>query len=1389
MQHRVWLICFYLFSTVIFAQTLTKEQIPESLKPWIPWVTEEHSERHCPFLYNDSRERYCDWPTAMQMELTPENGMFSMQGKVYQDSWVALPGGRSSWPQNVTLNQQPALVMDKDGIPSIKILANNIPVSYQIKGEFLWQRIPDTLPMPMNTGLINLSINGNKIAAPNINDGMLWIKDSERQHNKPENIQNSLNLKVFRLFIDAVPLQVVTRLVLEVAGEQREVKFAHPVLANFLPFKLDSELPARLENDGQLLVQIRPGHWQIDISARSVKDLLSIAYPIGGQNWPEQEIWVFDAQEDERVVEVEQVSAIDTSQNDVPSEWKHWPAYRIAQGQAMGLKLIQRGDFDPSDNELSIYRKLWLDFDGGGYTVNDKIIGQMSRDWRLNALPDMQLGKVSFYLLAFLKKQGEGLLITRSVNDQQGVELRSGILSLTADSRMGGNIAAPSAVGWAQDFQLVITELNLPPGWQLLAASGVDQVQDSWLSHWSLLDVFLVLLAAFIVGKLWNRYWGLFALVTFILIWQEPEAPRWIWLNLLAVTVLIHYLPNDKLLNLSKLAKAYRMLAWLVLLFFSVPFMAEQMLHGFYPQLENDRLAVNRLGGSAASTQPVASMTKGSAKAKSNPPEKSNEWARSFDEEVTQKFMDMAAKMEPMFKRKMYMSEDNGEITVSLQETITKLEHADPNAKIQTGPGLPDWEWHKIKLSWDGKVSSQQTLHLWYLSPAMTMVLSVLQVVSITVLALLMIGIDVTQVNFRKFRAAPMTLLVLLLLPLSFAAPTKAYAEYPSKELLDELKSRLQIDEKLDCLPACADISHMTLRINPQQIEIVLQIHAGASVVLPLPADEPQWFPSQVLDNGETATELYRKNDYLWLHVTPGIHQVTLLGNVPLSSQFTLPFPLKPKQVTLTASGWEVVGIQENGEPDEQLQFSRTGQAKDASNKITIEPGTLPPLIQVERSLQLGLDWRLYTRVSRLSPTGAAVVLNVDLLPGEAVTTEGVHVKKGAVAVNMSAQGTEIEWLSTLAKTPTLTWVASNTEQWTESWKIKTGAIWHVENDGIPPIKKFHGFEWTQEWHPWPGEKISLQITRPEAVSGQTLTIDHSELSLKQQQRMQEVTLNLSLRSSQSGQHTLVLPDLAELQSVRINERAMPIRLQDHKLILPIALGEQRVSVHWQQPQPMTALIHTPVIDIGAPSVNSRLNIALGPERWLLWLQGPRLGPVILFWGVVCLLALMALGAGQTKLTPLKHWQWFLLLLGLSQLSMMFLGVVVIVWLMLLGWRQNQSADSLAFNALQILLSCLTLASLGVLIVAIAQGLLNPPDMLIKGNDSSALDLHWYQDRNATQLPVASVVSVPVSVYRVLMLAWSLWLVASLLKWLSWGKRCFASNGLWYKSGNTKAKD
>jgi hypothetical protein len=99
-----------------------------------------------------------------------------------------------------------------------------------------------------------------------------------------------------------------------------------------------------------------------------------------------------------------------------------------------------------------------------------------------------------------------------------------------------------------------------------------------------------------------------------------------------------------------------------------------------------------------------------------------------------------------------------------------------------------------------------------------------------------------------------------------------------------------------------------------------------------------------------------------------------------------------------------------------------------------------------------------------------------------------------------------------------------------------------------------------------------------------------------------------------------------------------------------------------------------------------------------------------------------------------------------------------------------------------VFLILMTLSSLAILFIAVEQGLLGSPDMQIVGNQSTAEHLKWYQDRSNALLPTATVVSVPLLSYRIMMLIWSLWLAISLLDWLQWGWQCFSANGVWKKS-------
>ena len=127
------------------------------------------------------------------------------------------------------------------------------------------------------------------------------------------------------------------------------------------------------------------------------------------------------------------------------------------------------------------------------------------------------------------------------------------------------------------------------------------------------------------------------------------------------------------------------------------------------------------------------------------------------------------------------------------------------------------------------------------------------------------------------------------------------------------------------------------------------------------------------------------------------------------------------------------------------------------------------------------------------------------------------------------------------------------------------------------------------------------------------------------------------------------------------------------------------------------------------------------------------------------------------------------------------MAAFIVAWLMVLGARSRlQTLPSpFLFNSIQIGLGLLTLFALIFLFIAVEQGLLGTPEMHVAGNQSTAYDLKWYQDRSDSILPQVWVLSVPLLIYRLLMLAWALWLAVSLLKWLRWGWQCFTATAIW----------
>jgi hypothetical protein len=259
------------------------------------------------------------------------------------------------------------------------------------------------------------------------------------------------------------------------------------------------------------------------------------------------------------------------------------------------------------------------------------------------------------------------------------------------------------------------------------------------------------------------------------------------------------------------------------------------------------------------------------------------------------------------------------------------------------------------------------------------------------------------------------------------------------------------------------------------------------------------------------------------------------------------------------------------------------------------------------------------------------------------------------------------------------------------------------------------------------------------------------------------------------------LPEGVTLTKVLIDGTSYPLQLEDRVVRLPIHPGSQQIVLSWQTPVGIEPRYLTPAVSLGIPSVNSFLNLSLPHDRWLMFVQGPFIGPAVLMWGVLVMLIAVAYALGHIPITPLRMTHWALLGLGLTQVPI-YVGFIVIVWLLALGARPSLKPDLMKawhFNLVQLALGALTVLALGDLFWAIRQGLLGDPDMSVAGNGSHAYLLKWYQDQSGETLPQATVTSISILWYRAIMLAWSIWLALALTRWLKWGYACFTTEGYW----------
>ena len=1339
--------------------------IPAVLEDWRPWVL-EGSAKACPLL--QTNERACIWPGVLELNLNAEGGSFSQAARIYKEGKLRLPGGvDTSWPHEVSVNGQAQPVLSQDGFPVLLLP----PGAARIEGRFRWSKLPEQLQIPTHDP-VRLNLDGEFVPAPEREGESLWLGRRLSESSEAQ----SLDIRVNRRLQDGLPPILTTQINLSVSGEGREVKIGPVLLNGFAPLALSGDLSARLLSDGSLTVQLKPGEWVLNLSARGEAPLSEIslpeqapvvagALPEAGLQWPEEETLSIASDASFRVLQPSGLPSIDPNQADVPQAWRNEPAFLLTPGSTLKFEEQSRGRDPEEPNRLTLRRELWLDFDGSSYSVKDQLNGTIVRGWRLDMQAPYTLTRAQ---TPDESGQLEPLLITTGTGGSTGVEVRAPQVALQSSARLNARSQLP-ITGWQQTLDSATFQLYTPPGWQLLAATGSTESPGAWIENWNIFAVFAVALIAMLAWRVGGHVLGGVALAYLIFAYFEPGAPIFSVLAVLLLILLARALSRPRF---HLVARILGLTAFVVLVLSALPFIQRQARLALHPQLEFDQVGLgsdpysdydngNLMEGLVGQTKNVVAMESNAPMAPPPPPPPSADIAVQGVQQDSS--LDSIQVTGSRISRN-----DMG--SASPQPRAKKMQRYAANSVLQAGSAEPNWRWRSYYLSFAGPIEPVQNMRLWLAPPWLV---GLLRLLTLALLGFLLWKLWRPGPLARNWLKPWLPLVAALFVSPAFGQAT------PSPEILEELRTRLTQSET--CAPECVSISEATVSIANDELEIALTAHVGALSALALPLNERALSDPTLSVDGVVQNEWRREDGQLQVVLERGVHRVLLRAGVR-ADRVTLNFPLPPQRVLFSAAGWDSSGLRDAKLTSGTLDLVRV-QKSQASRASGMANEQFPPFVRVHRTLRLDLDWRVETMIERLAPSNLGLTVRVPLLSGERPLGAEVQIVGNEALVPLQADAAYASFESALDRQAQIVLTAPALRDRAEVWTLEASPIWHVAYQGVPvaldPVSNPRE-DVRLRFLPLPGEQLALHLHRPEPAPGPAFRIDQVTVTARPGERVRDTVLAFTLQATQGGQHRIGVPSGAEVISVQRNESALPLRARQAKLDLPVQPGENRFAITVREAKPLGWLTQTPLLDLGLPAANVSIGFEVPESRWLLWVRGPMLGPAILYWPTLLVLLGVALVLARSGRTPLGAGAWVLLGLGLTGFAWEAFAIVAL-WFLALQWRArsgNALPDGL-FRLLQVGLVLLSIIAVGIIVAGVMSGLLSNPTMQVVGNASDERSLRWFADLSEGALPVGSAYSLPLWCYKALMLAWALWLANALLGWLRWAWTALTTGGGW----------
>ncbi len=1342
------------------------QAVPEPLAPWVPWVLDRHPDLACPRLDGDA---VCVWPGRLSFDLDEEGGTFRLEVTADAPAVVELPGDAAHWPVEVTLDGIEAVLRGDGGLPVVKVEAGR----HRLAGQFRWSRRPESLPVPASVATIGLRLDGREVKRPRREaDGRLWLGKSREDAQEADRLE----LAVHRLLADGVPLTLETRLVFYVAGSARAVTLPSPLPEGFVPTGLAGELPARWLDGERLRVRVRPGTWELKLSARGSGPVAEVAFGTRPEPWPQEELWAFRAAPELRAVEIGGAPGVDPRRTAVPEEWHELPTYRLAPGRRLVLEELRRGTEAPRDL-LRVARRVWLTGGGGPLLVEDLIEGFVHATGRLEALAPGELGRVRLdHSIRGVYRYGRDDELPEQVltvpgddasgASRPGVTVHPGPLHLRSEVAYAGGRTLP-AVGWNLDAERLKVDLHLPLGWTLLAAWGADHAVGSWSDGFSPLDLLLLILLGFFTlygsaGRRLGRGWGVALAVFFVLGLQEPfgRVAAVAWLAWLATPALDG--------SAGRFQRALRWGVPVAAAALLAVFAAVQWRTGFHPELQ---LPMPQAAYDALAQQGLSNP---GAYAPDLPPAEGEWWSA---------LQAAAALAEPEPLR--------------ISEPGTRPRPADLEEVAQTGLGLPRWQGKTCRLYWNGRVSSERTLRLWLLPPAVELLLSVLRALAAFALAVWLWSRRGSPPATASPTAAAVLLAGVTLGGALAASPAQAEEPAPPEAvaetavpssvigLLGELEERLT--RPPECHPSCVEVARIRLSPAGGELRLAAEVHASAEAVWRLPGPAASWTPQQVTVGGVETVALRRGEDgFLALRLPPGRHSVEATG--PAADAVDLVMPRPPRRLDFAGDGWVHTGAAPGEPPPGAVRLDRlpsAGAGAEGSDQ-PFDPG-----LELRRRIVVDVPWQVYSELRRGGSFEGVVAVRVPLLPGETVTTPGIAVESGEVLLRLEPGEGARAFTSRLAERESLRLEAPLDEPWLERWELLCSRVWSCLSDaGLPGrLDRQVERQWATVWQPWPGEAVTLAFSRPQPAGGPTTTVDAAALVWTPGHGTSQARLSLDVRTSVAAERSVRLPPSAELERFTVGGEPRATRFDGGRLRFTLPPGEHQVAIEWSDPRSAGWLSRPPAVDAGAVA-NVQVTVKVPADRRVLAVGGPGTGPVIESWAWLLLVAIAAVVLCYCTEVPIAVHEWLLLAFGVLQLPHLtallpgdlarylpdfgwppwFLGAIafaaVATWLIASRYRFGRAW----------LRALLGILAIGALAAAVAVGLAAEPAAHVQQVSPEGLPVYteidggltWYVDRAGEALPRPWVLWLPTWAWRALVLAWALWLAGRLAAWSPW---------------------